>query len=143
MRTMRSDAPGSTLTVIICCYTMDRWHDLVEAVREVDRQASASAQILVCVDHNEELFRRASDALPRATVVRSTHQPGLSGARNSAVEQASGDLLVFLDDDAAPTEGWLDALLEPFADADVAAVGGAATPAWPTRRPGWFTGSPR
>lgn len=140
MRTMRSDASGSTLSVIICCYTMDRWHDLVEAVHEVERQAGGSAQVLVCVDHNDTLFRRASAALPRATVVENTHQQGLSGARNSAVEQASGDVLVFLDDDAAPTEGWLDALLEPFADADVAAVGGAATPAWPTRRPGWFPG---
>jgi glycosyltransferase involved in cell wall biosynthesis len=117
---MRSDASGSTLSVIICCYTMDRWHDLVEAVHEVERQAGGSAQVLVCVDHNDTLFRRASAALPRATVVENTHQQGLSGARNSAVEQASGDLLVFLDDDAAPTEGWLEALLEPFADADVA-----------------------
>lgn len=136
---MRADAPASTLSVIVCCYTMDRWHDLVEAVGEVARQSSASAQILVCVDHNDELFRRASDALPRATVVRNTHQPGLSGARNAAVEQASGDVLVFLDDDAAPADGWLDALLGAFdAGDDVVAVGGAATPAWPTHRPSWF-----
>ena len=104
---MRSDGSGSTISVIICCYTMDRWHDLVEAVHEVERQAGGSAQVLVCVDHNDTLFRRASAALPRATVVENTHQQGLSGARNSAVEQASV---------------------------------GAATPAWPTRRPGWFPG---
>jgi GT2 family glycosyltransferase len=137
---MHSEEVGSTLSVIICCYTMDRWSDLVAAVHEVERQAGDSAQVLVCVDHNDTLLRRASEALPRATVVASTHQRGLSGARNSAVEQASGDILVFLDDDAVPAEGWLRALLEPFASDDVAAVGGAATPAWPERRPGWFPG---
>jgi glycosyltransferase involved in cell wall biosynthesis len=137
---MRSEEVGSTLSVIICCYTMDRWSDLVAAVHEVERQAGDSAEVLVCVDHNDTLLRRASEALPRATVVASTHQRGLSGARNSAVEQASGDILVFLDDDAVPAEGWLRALLEPFASDDVAAVGGAATPAWPDRRPGWFPG---
>ncbi|HEY0642271.1 MAG TPA: glycosyltransferase family 2 protein [Nocardioides sp.] len=137
---MHSEEVGSTLSVIICCYTMDRWSDLVAAVHEVERQAGDSAQVLVCVDHNDTLLRRASEALPRATVVASTHQRGLSGARNSAVEQASGDILVFLDDDAVPAEGWLRALLEPFASDDVAAVGGAATPAWPDRRPGWFPG---
>jgi hypothetical protein len=135
---MHAEAGGSTLSVIICCYTMDRWTDLVEAVREVERQAGDSAEILVCVDHNETLFRRASEALPRATVVESTHERGLSGARNSAVEKASGDLLVFLDDDAVPAEGWLRSLLEPFTADDVAAVGGAAAPAWPDQRPGWF-----
>ena len=137
---MLAEAGRSRLSVIICCYTMDRWSDLTEAVREVERQAGDSAQVLVCVDHNDTLFQRASEALPRATVVRNTHERGLSGARNSAVEQTSGDVLVFLDDDAVPAEGWLDALLEPFATDDVAAVGGAATPAWPTRRPGWFPG---
>ena len=137
---MHAEGAGSTLSVIICCYTMDRWDDLVAAVHEVERQAGDSAQVLVCVDHNDTLLRRAAEALPRATVVASTHQPGLSGARNSAVEQASGDILVFLDDDAVPAEGWLRALLEPFASDDVAAVGGAATPAWPDRRPGWFPG---
>jgi glycosyltransferase involved in cell wall biosynthesis len=137
---MHSEEARSTLSVIICCYTMDRWSDLVAAVHEVERQAGDSAQVLVCVDHNDTLLRRASEALPRATVVASTHQRGLSGARNSAVEQASGDILVFLDDDAVPAEGWLRALLEPFASDDVAAVGGAATPAWPDRRPGWFPG---
>ncbi len=135
---MRADAHPASLTVIICCYTLDRWDDLVEAVHEVQRQADDTAQILVCVDHNDELFARAEEALPGASVVRNTHQRGLSGARNSAVEQASGDVIVFLDDDAAPTAGWLDALLGPFADDDVVAVGGAATPAWPTRRPAWF-----
>lgn len=135
---MRADARGSSLSIIICCYTMDRWHDLVGAVDAVERQAGDAAQILVCVDHNDDLFRRAKAALPRATVVENTHQQGLSGARNAAVEQASGEVLVFLDDDAAPVEGWLDALLEPFDSDDVAAVGGAATPAWPTRRPSWF-----
>jgi glycosyltransferase involved in cell wall biosynthesis len=137
---MRSEEARSTLSVIICCYTMDRWSDLVAAVHEVERQAGDSAEVLVCVDHNDTLLRRASEALPRATVVASAHQRGLSGARNSAVEQASGDILVFLDDDAVPAEGWLRALLEPFASDDVAAVGGAATPAWPDRRPGWFPG---
>lgn len=139
MRTMSADANGASLSVIICCFTLERWHDLVQAVHEVARQADDMAQILVCVDHNDELFAKASAALPRATVVRNTHQQGLSGARNSAVEQASGDVIVFLDDDAAPTDGWLDALLRAFTAADdVVAVGGAATPAWPTHRPGWF-----
>jgi hypothetical protein len=43
-----------------------------------------------------------------------------------------------LDDDAVAAPDWLASLLEPFADADVAVVGGSALPEWDGGRPGWF-----
>ena len=135
---MFTDARQAPTSVVICCYTMERWPDLVEAVAEVDRQAGGRAEIVVCVDHNAALLERAQEELPRATVIENIHERGLSGARNTAVEHASGDVLVFLDDDAVPGPGWLRALMEPFADGKVAVVGGAAAPAWPGLRPGWF-----
>ena len=64
------------------------------------------------------------------------HRQGLSGARNTAVAAASGDVVVFLDDDAAARPGWLGALLAPYADPDVVAVGGVAHPVFPEARPG-------
>ncbi len=132
----------TTISALICCYTMERWTDLVAAVDEVDRQAGGAAEILaeilVCVDHNDALLRRAADELPHASVFANAHEPGLSGARNTAVERATGEVLVFLDDDAVPEPGWLSALIGAFDEDDVAAVGGAATPAWSGPRPRWF-----
>ena len=94
--------------------------------------------MLVCVDHNDALFRRASAELTDATVLQNTQRQGLSGARNCALAVASGDFVVFLDDDAVPAPSWLTALLRPFETADVVAVGGAAEPTWPESRPSWF-----
>jgi glycosyltransferase involved in cell wall biosynthesis len=135
---MAVEGERPSTSVIICCYTMDRWADLVAAVAETDRQGGGRAEIIVCVDHNDTLLERARDELAPATVVANIHERGLSGARNTAVEHASGEVLVFLDDDAVPAPGWLAALLEPFHEATVAGTGGAATPAWPLHRPDWF-----
>jgi GT2 family glycosyltransferase len=53
---------------------------------------------------------------------------GLSGARNAGVRASTGQIVAFLDDDAAPTPGWLSALLAPFSDPMVMAVTGRVVP---------------
>lgn len=44
--------------------------------------------------------------------------------RDLGAAQANGEILAFIDDDAYPSESWLDAAVPNFADPDIAAVGG-------------------
>ncbi len=54
---------------------------------------------------------------------------GIPYARNLALAGATGELIVFLDDDCLICEGWLDRLLEPFRDNSIVAVqGGVSVP---------------
>lgn len=129
----------ASATVAICAYSEDRWDDLVAAVRSVEAQNPRRAdQLLVVIDHNEALFRRAADALTGAEVVRSSGPRGLSGARNSAIERSTGEFVAFLDDDATARPDWLSRLLVHFDDPTVLGVGGRALPAWDTSAPTWF-----
>ncbi len=131
--------PGAS--VVICAYTHERWADTVAAVESV-RAQDVAAEVIVVVDHNPALLARARRALPRhVRVLRNAGRRGLSGGRNTAVSAASGEVVVFLDDDAAARPGWLRALLTPYADPDVVAVGGVAYPRWPRRRPGTLPAS--
>ena len=126
-----------TASVVICVYTEQRWDDIVAAVESVRGQDVAAAEVLVVVDHNPDLLERARQAFaPPVRVLPNARRQGLSGARNTAVAAATGDVVVFLDDDAAARPGWLAALLAPYADPEVVAVGGVAHPRFPGDRPG-------
>ncbi len=122
----------TTATVVICVYTEKRWGAIVEAVESVAGQDVAALETLVVVDHNAKLLARAEAELSGVRVLPNAHAQGLSGARNTAIAAATGDVVVFLDDDASARPGWLAALLEPYEDATVKAVGGVAHPRWPT-----------
>jgi glucosyl-dolichyl phosphate glucuronosyltransferase len=130
-------APAVTASVVICVYTDKRWDDIVEAVASVQAQDVTPVETLVVVDHNPALLDRATSTFtgPGVRVLPNANKKGLSGARNTGVAEAVGDVLVFLDDDAAARPGWLAALLAPYADPDVAGVGGIAHPRWPRNRP--------
>lgn len=51
-------------------------------------------------------------------------QPNISVARNLGIENSSGDLIAFIDDDAIPEPFWLERLLAPFENPNVAVTGG-------------------
>jgi GT2 family glycosyltransferase len=131
-------ADRPTLTVIICAYTTERWPDLVAAVESVRAQQVPADEILVVIDHCDELGIRASRELAGVRVLPNAHTRGLSGARNTGVEAASGQVVAFLDDDARAEPGWTAGLLAEYRDPAVLGVGGLVEPAWLAGRPGWF-----
>jgi glycosyltransferase involved in cell wall biosynthesis len=127
-----------SVSVIICAYTEERWDELTRSVQAVRNQQPAPSEIVLVIDHNPALLKRASRAFPGVQVVASQEARGLSGARNTGVKAASGDILVFIDEDAWPQEGWLARLVKAYADPSVLGVGGGIDPDWSDKRPAWF-----
>ena len=62
----------------------------------------------------------------RAIKVIPTGNIDPAGKRDIALQQANGEILAFLDDDAFPKKDWLERVVENFSDPLVAAVGGPA-----------------
>lgn len=134
---------GVVVSVVVCAYTERRFDEVLAAVASLRSQSHRPTEILLVVDHNAALARRLRDSLPpgipSAEVLESTGPAGLSGARNTGIAAARGDLVAFLDDDARAQPGWLEGLVAAFTDPSLLAVGGRAVPRWPgSGRPGWF-----
>jgi GT2 family glycosyltransferase len=126
------------VSVVIPCHTERQWPSLVAAVASLQAQPRRPAEIIVVVDHHPELHQRARRELSGVTVLANRRQPGASGNRNTGAFHARTPLVAFLDGDARVADGWLAALVAPFADPEVVGTGGGITPDWQRPRPGWF-----
>jgi GT2 family glycosyltransferase len=127
-----------SVSVVMCTYTDRRWKVMTNALEALFAQVPAPAQVIVVVDHSPELRNRVADSFPGATVLDNTERRGLSGARNTGIAHAFEDVVVFLDDDAIPADGWLAALISPYTDDHVVGTGGIAVPLWDGQRPAWL-----
>ncbi len=140
-------SPGPlTVSVIVCAYTMDRWELMNEALQSIVRQEMPPIEVFLCIDHNVDLYERCVAELSdldakvpwTLKVVSNRFDNHLGGARTTAAELATGDVLAFLDDDAAATPEWLLRLTGHYEDPAVVAVGGAPVARYEEARPRWI-----
>lgn len=133
---------GSRVSVIICAYSLERLDDVREAVDSISGQTRPVHQLIVSVDHNPELLNRLGETLPSSVILTANSGvKGLSETRNTGIRIATGDIIAFMDDDAVAEKDWLEKLLVPFRDEQVAAAGGRIVPRWQEgTRPEWFPG---
>ena len=135
-----------SVSVVICAYSEKRWEMLQSAVDSVLAQSYPVTELIVCIDHNPEMAKRCreiwgdqGDRSPTPIIVLENKYGGrLGSARNTGVERACGDIVAFLDDDAAADPEWLTFLTSPYERPEVVAVGGAPLPVFETFRPQWF-----
>jgi GT2 family glycosyltransferase len=126
------------VSVVICAYTEERWHDLVASVESIRRQTIPPREIIVVIDNNPHLLERTRAHLAGIVVIENCEPQGLSGARNSGIAIARGALVAFLDDDATAEPDWLERLSRCCEDSQVLGAGGRVEPHWLSQRPAWF-----
>ncbi len=131
-------------SIIICSH--NRAAMLAETIRSVYTIDCLRRSVeLIVVDNRStdgtaEAVRHCSRHAPFRTRYVREDTPGLACARNRGVSEASGDIVLFLDDDARPaTPAWLTNIAEAFSDGRVGAAGGDIVPRWPRgEEPAWI-----
>jgi len=127
-------------SVVVCAYSNERLPQLKETIASLQNQTYPPSEIVLVVDHNpdlqEELASLAGDSL---RIAPNGGERGLANARNTGIGLAEGNVLAFIDDDAAAESRWLEALIACYEDPDVIGAGGRIEPVWEGgRKPTWM-----
>jgi glucosyl-dolichyl phosphate glucuronosyltransferase len=132
------------IAIILCTHNrVRRLEGTLRAVLAQDVRGAAWEVVVVadaCSDDTPGMVRaRAATAAVPLRLLDAGFR-SLSRARNLGAEQAAGDMLVFLDDDAVPAPGWLAAYAEFFRrHPEFRAGGGPIEVDWSeTPKPAWW-----
>jgi GT2 family glycosyltransferase len=114
------DTPWPRVSVVICSYNGARTlRDTLEGLTQVQYP---NFEVIVVNDGSTD----ATPAIAAEYDVRliTTENRGLSSARNSGWQAASGEIVAYIDDDAYPDPHWLHYLAYSFMTGDWVGVGG-------------------
>jgi len=119
--------PFCAAVVIPTCNRRDL---LEQALRALAQQTHPSFEVIVVddcsTDGTAEMVRRIAQELAEfnVRVIRNEAQRGANASRNVGANATEAPIIAYIDSDAIPEQQWLDRLLEPFKDDEIAAVTG-------------------
>ncbi|HEY2786231.1 MAG TPA: glycosyltransferase [Fimbriiglobus sp.] len=113
----------------------------LERFRTLRVPAGATWELLVvnnnCTDNTDSVVRKYAADLP--VVLCHEPTPGKVHALNHAVGRATGDVILFTDDDALVESDWMEQTLAGFERFGADLVFGKVLPWWETKPPGWYS----
>lgn len=137
---VNENVAAPTFGAVVCAYSDERRDELVAAIESLLDQSHKLDQIVLVIDHNDDLLADSREKFePRGVkVVPNAAKQGLSGARNTGIETIDTEIVAFLDDDATAESDWAALIADAYEDDHVIGAGGSIEPRWETARPKWF-----
>ncbi len=130
------------ISIIIGTYSKERYDDLVDLLEKIRSQTYDNIETIVVADNNRELYNMLVERHRDIKVVLNLEQIGLSCTRNVGVNNATGDIIAFIDDDAVPDNKWAENIARTFDSnySEIGAVTGSLFPQWRTKNDSvvWF-----
>jgi glycosyltransferase involved in cell wall biosynthesis/GT2 family glycosyltransferase len=111
--------------VSVVVNTLNRAKTLRQTLRALLQQRYPRFEIIVVNGPSTDATAEVLAAFAGQLRVGVCSEANLAKSRNIGVALAAGEVIAFIDDDALPEPDWLDALIIPFADGQVAGVGGS------------------
>ncbi len=115
-----ADVRWPRISVVVCSYNGSRTiRDCLEGLQKLEYP---NFEVIIVDDGSTD----GTAAIARQYGFRliSTENRGLSNARNTGMEMATGEIIAYIDDDAYPDPHWLDYLAATFLSTAHAGVGG-------------------
>ncbi|MBT8507866.1 hypothetical protein AZH53_05495 [Methanomicrobiaceae archaeon CYW5] len=140
---MQDISTECAVSVIVSTFSPAHRDDIIEIIQSMQTQSSQSFELIIIVDENRELFQEYCDYLEKAGTLnmRCLFNPdnkGLSYSRNIGIQNALGEIISYLDDDAVPDPDWVAQTIISFEDDGVGASTGDIIPLWEDPNDEWF-----
>jgi glycosyltransferase involved in cell wall biosynthesis len=134
---------STVVSISLVVPTYRRPQDVMRCLESLRSQTLGDFELLVVDNSPNAELRPRIDALEPDPRIRAryVHEPnlGLHNARHAGARAATGDVLVFTDDDAVFDPNWLNAYSRSFdSHLDMAAAGGRVLPEWAAPPPDWL-----
>jgi len=113
-----------SVTVVIPTYKGAKW--IGHTLNALRRQTFKNFDVLIVIkpsgDGTENILEDYKRSLKLTTIIQKHH--GLIDALNIGFKEAKGEIVAFVDDDAIPSETWIEQIVETYEEMAVSAVAG-------------------
>ncbi len=116
------------ISFIVCTYSIELLNDTVECINSLVNQDYMDKEIILVIDKNDELYAMLLSSVPESVKIITNMRLGLSEARNLGIQNASGDIVVFIDDDAVADKYYILNLIKNYDDKSVIGTAGKILP---------------
>lgn len=130
------------LSLIICTYDrVELLQSCISSIMEAVQPIPTDLYEIIVVNNHPESHTELISALAQHEDIRITRQPtaGLSLARNTGIQHATGDWLGFLDDDAIVPQDFVGRAIEIIDHHDFDCFGGGIDSWWKYPKPRWMS----
>ena len=131
------------LTIITSCYSDERYQDLTELLDSLHGQTYKNMEAIIVIERSRALKEKIKDYIDTKNyqdmrVIFNEGPWGISQARNLAIQQSTGDIIAFIDDDAIAFSDWAEGIVETYKDDSVISVTGPILPLWEDESMSWI-----
>ena len=133
------------VSVIICTYSPKMLYHLCECIDSLINQTYKELEIICIVDGDKTYYENIREKLFKyhnyynnIKLYLNNKNIGLLESRNKGAKLASGDIIVFIDDDAIAKRNWIEELVRIYKQYGAIAVGGKIEPLWLVKKPKWL-----
>lgn len=130
------------LSIVIPSYTTDRLCDIFELLINIKAQTYPNIEIILIAEPSTTLIDEVKsfvteNNIPNVKVLPNSRDAGAAAARNGGIEQAKGEIIAFIDDDAVPISDWAQEVVDTFSDDNIVGVTGPSIPWWKDDKSAW------
>ncbi len=131
------------ISIIVCTYNRcSSLGDTLQALKKQQFSKDISVELIIVDNNSKDKTREVveKEIVNSPFPVRYVFEPeqGICAARNCAIKESKGDLIIFTDDDVIPRENWVQAFWDGYQQYNADCMGGRIDLLWLADPPKWL-----